>query len=351
MGLSKEARKLQLETIVDVVEDCGNNGHVTTRQLSMLSNKIAERVPLTPLQADRIDSLMQQAESQIFSAEDIEEELDSAAIQETCFNRVLYKIGQCVFPRSQLSNYRSYIYAYRCWPPPLFCPLAITLAIVLYVMVSFEHFQTVAIRPCNAHYVYPYITNMFFHTSLSHLISNLVILFFCCIKELVHHYRIIVIFFLSGIGSALVYVTFAKDDIPSVGMSGAIYGLLAVHISDIFLNWREMPLRFLRLLIIFGFLVMANFDLIFGESSIYDSNVSHFSHIGGFLFGLPLGVVFLRNLEARSYDTVARTACSVLLPFFFVLGMVLNLFRSVRICSHLEEEKSKTLTEILMKSV
>ncbi|KAK0421291.1 hypothetical protein QR680_015162 [Steinernema hermaphroditum] len=337
MGLSKEARKRQLNSVTEVVELLGRHGHVTTRQLSVVSNKIAERVPLTMPQAAKMDALMKNAESRVFSAEDIEAALDSSEVQEKCMNRVLYRVGEWVFPRSMLSDYKSYIYAYRCWPPPLFSPTVIALCICIYILAPYEQFVDYGIRPCNAKYVYPYFTNMFFHSSLPHLISNLVILALCSIKELVHHYRIITIFILSGIGSSLIYVIFARDDIPSIGMSGAIYGLLAIHISDIFLNWSEMPFRFVRLLIIFGFLISVNYDLIFGGASVYDSRISHFAHFGGFFFGLPLGVVFLKNLQVREYDVVARTSCAILLPVLFLVAIGMNVFQAVHVCGTVQD--------------
>ncbi len=84
--------------------------------------------------------------------------------------------------------------------------------------------------------------------------------------------------------------------IPTVGASGAIYGLLLAY-GMLFPN-REIQLLFPPIamkakwfVVIFGVL-----ELIFGLSSgITGSNVAHFAHLGGMLFGLVIILIWKRD--------------------------------------------------------
>jgi len=141
-------------------------------------------------------------------------------------------------------------------------------------------------------------TSMFLHGGFFHLFGNMWYLwiFGDNVERKLGKIRFLVFYFLSGIGSSLLYsVTAANRSIPVIGASGAISGVLAGYLVlfprhniralvPLFWFWRiiSVPaLIFIGIWFLYQLLYMGS-----------DPFIAYWGHIGGFLTGLALILLF-----------------------------------------------------------
>ena len=154
---------------------------------------------------------------------------------------------------------------------------------------------------------FQYITYMFMHGNLEHLIFNMFALWmFGRQLELeLGSQRFFTYYMVCGIGAALLqlgvgYAEYAHAvgavgefgampllRVPTVGASGAVYGLLlafgVLHPNSmIMLIFPPIAMKAKWFVLIYGLL-----ELFFGISG-YQAGVAHFAHLGGMLWGLAL---------------------------------------------------------------
>jgi len=144
------------------------------------------------------------------------------------------------------------------------------------------------------------LTSMFLHGGLFHLIGNMLYLwiFGNNIEDAMGHLRFLIFYFVCGVIAAISHIlTSPNSQIPMIGASGAISGVLGAYI------WLHPQARILTLLI-FGFFIrivkipalgVLGFwiilQLINGTLSLglkEGGGVAWFAHIGGFIAGLFL---------------------------------------------------------------
>jgi membrane associated rhomboid family serine protease len=150
-------------------------------------------------------------------------------------------------------------------------------------------------------------TSMFLHGGWLHLGSNMLYLwiFGDNIEDRLGHGKYLLFYFLCGIGAALAHA-FANpaSQIPAVGASGAIAGVLGAYIVlfprahvmtfiplGFFIAMRELP----ALLVLGLWFVMQIFSGVasLGAVTMQDTGgVAWFAHIGGFVSGLILVFAF-----------------------------------------------------------
>jgi len=107
--------------------------------------------------------------------------------------------------------------------------------------------------------------------------------------------RFTIVYFASGIFGFVLGGNFAANGIASTGCSGSLFGILALDLLDLLYWWRERPGPIKDLLFI---LVDIAISFVLGLLPGLDN----FSHIGGFLTGLVLGICILRTPAAFSHD-------------------------------------------------
>jgi membrane associated rhomboid family serine protease len=156
------------------------------------------------------------------------------------------------------------------------------------------------------------ITSMFLHGGLLHIGSNMLYLFIFGdnVEDRLGHFRFLIFYFLCGIVAGITHIVVnAGSDVPSIGASGAIAGVLAAYL-------RLFPHAQVRTLLLLGPFILvpriaAAFLIIFwfatqflsGITSLGATNetsgVAVWAHIGGFIAGLILLEVF-RPRTSRS---------------------------------------------------
>lgn len=147
------------------------------------------------------------------------------------------------------------------------------------------------------------ITYMFLHASFGHVFFNLFALWI--FGQAIENYwgtkRFVTYYFLTGIGAALLHMVVAGSGAPTVGASGAVYGILlafGMMFPDryIMLLIPPIPIKAKYFVAIFGAI-----ELISGIART-DSGIAHFAHLGGMVVGYFLIKLWkLKGEGQRSY--------------------------------------------------
>jgi membrane associated rhomboid family serine protease len=149
------------------------------------------------------------------------------------------------------------------------------------------------------------ITSMFLHGGWMHLIGNMLFLwiFGDNVEDILGHGRFLIFYLLCGCSAALLQYGINPDsNIPMLGASGAIYGVMGAyalkfpHAKILMVGW----LLFIFTFEVPAWLVMLYFilvQLISSVGSIADvmanrGGTAFFAHIGGFIAGMILISVF-----------------------------------------------------------
>eukprot|EP00051_Salpingoeca_urceolata_P003858 m.61175 g.61175 ORF g.61175 m.61175 type:complete len:628 (-) comp13188_c0_seq1:140-2023(-) len=128
--------------------------------------------------------------------------------------------------------------------------------------------------------------------------------------------RVALIYLISGIGGNIFSAVFSAG-VPQVGATGALYGLLAVTVVDLFQSWQLIERPWRRFTVI---MLQTLCFLMIGTLPWVDN----FSHVGGFLFGTLSAIVFLPYITFGTWDAL-RKRCLLLLclPLLVVSMLVL----------------------------
>ncbi len=146
---------------------------------------------------------------------------------------------------------------------------------------------------------FPFISSMFLHGGFIHLIGNMWFLwiFGDNIEDKLGHFKFIAFYFLCGIIASSVHVFFnSQSNVPCVGASGAIAGVLGAYMITfprarvvtivplfVFIQVMELPA-----IVVLGFWFVIQFFN--GAASITASasgaGVARWAHIGGFAAGV-----------------------------------------------------------------
>ena len=167
--------------------------------------------------------------------------------------------------------------------------------------------------------VWRLFTYQFIHANLSHLIVNMLSqLFIAAALEIVHGpIRIGIIYTLGVVLGACFHMMI--DGTYLVGASGGVYALIGVLIANYSMNFREMSQlgKILRGVII-GVLILGEIGMSIGRMMTSGDNVSWSAHVGGFLVGMVLGIVILKNFVLTKKEIYIQIASIVTFVFLVV---------------------------------
>lgn len=185
---------------------------------------------------------------------------------------------------------------------------------VMYEKFALFFFESPLFKP------YQLVTHMFMHGDMWHILFNMYSLFlFGCVLEHIWGGKNFLLFYLvTGIGAALIHSgvmyleasalesaiengnVMANIDLtqiystPTVGASGAIYGLLLAY-------GMLFPNNVMQLIFPPVALKAKYFVLIFGALELFlgitnsGGNIAHFAHLGGMIFGYFLIIYWKKN--------------------------------------------------------
>ena len=152
----------------------------------------------------------------------------------------------------------------------------------------------------------PVFVSMFLHGGWLHLIGNMLFLFVFgrSVEDRFGHSKFLILYFLSGLGATFLHIYLnAGSRIPSIGASGAIAGVLGAYFvcfpraritTVIFLIFFFWTIQLPALVVLgYWFLVqfVAGYQMLAIQSAT-GGGVAWWAHVGGFLTGLILALVF-----------------------------------------------------------
>lgn len=183
-------------------------------------------------------------------------------------------------------------------PPAIKNIIIINIIMFIATLINQEFmFERFALFPIGTYFFRPWqlITHMFMHGGFWHIFFNMYTLFFfgVVLERVWGSKKFLLYYFVTGLGAAachlgVMYLQGVDYNLPTVGASGAVYGVLLGY-GMLFPNNR------ITMLFPFPVTLKAKwFVLIFGGielvTGIFDtsSGIAHFAHLGGMLFGILL---------------------------------------------------------------
>ncbi|KAF2746224.1 rhomboid-domain-containing protein [Sporormia fimetaria CBS 119925] len=138
-----------------------------------------------------------------------------------------------------------------------------------------------------------FIVPIFLHAGIIHLAFNMLLQLTLGrdMEKEIGPIRFALVYFSAGIFGFVLGGNYAAQMIPSVGASGSLFGILALTLLDLLYNWRtrRSPVKDLLFLLL---------DIAIAFVLGLLPGLDNFSHIGGFLMGLVLGICLLHSPAA-----------------------------------------------------
>lgn len=135
-----------------------------------------------------------------------------------------------------------------------------------------------------------FIIPMFLHSGFIHIGFNLLVqvTMGADMERMVGIWRYTLTYLASGIFGFVLGGNYAAQLQPSVGCSGALFGILALFLLDLLYDWPNRPSPWVELIImILGVAISFVLGLLPG--------LDNFSHLGGFAMGLAIGLTLMRS--------------------------------------------------------
>jgi membrane associated rhomboid family serine protease len=148
------------------------------------------------------------------------------------------------------------------------------------------HFGMTPVYFIRAFHLWQPVTYMFMHGGLFHLLMNMFVLwmFGMDVERRMGSRTFAIFYFFCGIGAGLLTCVFLRNwDIPTIGASGAIFGVMLafglMFPDRIILVFFVLPMRAFYFVLLLGLFEL--YYLVFGLRG----GISYSAHVGGMLFG------------------------------------------------------------------
>lgn len=178
------------------------------------------------------------------------------------------------------------------------------LQLILYPFFD-ETFALVPGLALNGHY-WQFISYMFLHSLAypEHIMLNMFLLFMfgITIERALGWKKYLVMYFLSGIGSALLYmVMIGAMDVSMIGASGAVFGVMAAYgfmfPKDVVYIYKiPIPVMLPIVLLAIGELVMGILNI--------QPEIANIGHFGGIVTGMVLMFLWKRRMKPKTLREV-----------------------------------------------
>ena len=151
---------------------------------------------------------------------------------------------------------------------------------------------------------------MWLHMSMAHIVGNLITLwiFGRRVSLKISDASYVLSYILLGIASAAVHVSY--DGRPTIGASGAIMGVLGMHVVLCFRQFGVLG----PWLILIWFLLNLTAGIIGGYSTTY------MAHTGGFLAGMILATLLI-IFKVAKYDDTGQSLLLIIKPSLYKTGL------------------------------
>jgi len=138
-----------------------------------------------------------------------------------------------------------------------------------------------------------FIVPIFLHAGIIHIAFNMLLQLTLGrdMEKEIGSLRFTLVYFSAGIFGFILGGNYAAEGLSSVGASGSLFGILALTLLDLLYTWstRRSPVKDLLFLLL---------DIAIAFVLGLLPGLDNFSHIGGFLMGIVLGVCLLHSPQA-----------------------------------------------------
>ena len=164
--------------------------------------------------------------------------------------------------------------------------------------------------------VSPFLTNIFLHGGWLHIIFNMwtLYIFGPALEDRLGSVRFAILYLLAGVAASATHALFnATSMVPALGASGAIAGVIAAYAVRFPYAWVRIlvPIVFIPLFFSIPAIAFAGIwffmQLIQGASELFSpfqlgAGIAWWAHIGGFVFGVLIALLFFRNRMLYRYS-------------------------------------------------
>ncbi|CAK9824140.1 Rhomboid-related protein 3 [Anthophora retusa] len=225
---------------------------------------------------------------------------------------------------------------YTCKPPALTMIIISILEIVLFLYDVIVYKSPSIEGPAATLFVYNphkryqawrYLTYMFVHVGVFHLVVNLLVQIMLGIPlEMVHQWWRVLIIYVAGVIAGSLGTSVSDPSVYLAGASGGVYALITAHVATILMNWSQMEFAVLQLLV---FLVVTVVDI---SQAIYNryvletnDQIGYVAHFAGAIAGLLVGINVLRNLEVKTWEKVVWWASIITYTALMTAAILWNI--------------------------
>jgi membrane associated rhomboid family serine protease len=200
-----------------------------------------------------------------------------------------------------LISLNAFVFLYQLFSPQGLQYFASKLGLIPYELTHFQPItQFARIAP-----PLTLLTCMFVHGSFLHLLGNMLYfwIFGNNVEDFLGPVRFILFYLISGLGASLTQILFSPNSqVPIIGASGAIAGILGAYLV-LYPRARVMTFIFLFIFIRVVPIPAAYVLGIWFIAQILNigmgGGVAWFAHIGGFLIGMGLIMIFARGKKGH----------------------------------------------------
>ena len=176
--------------------------------------------------------------------------------------------------------------------------------------------QEFGFRPSRGSFASLFLS-LFLHVNLWHLLGNMYVLYLFGdnVEDVLGSILFLICYLMCGFAGLLLHsLVYSGSDVPVVGASGAISGILGIYIIlfphvklkfvRVFSFERYEPFKISAYALILIWLLLSTFISVYPLLARIpvESNVAHFGHIGGLLAGIGLSLIFVQLGMLRGFE-------------------------------------------------
>ncbi len=196
----------------------------------------------------------------------------------------------------------------------------IGVMVIIFIAQTFvsgftEQFALTPEKALNGSY-WQFVTYMFLHGDEIHIFLNLFVLFIfgITVEKVLGEKKYLMLFLIAGLGSSIIFlvITFALSSpvdllmnmqIPMLGASGAVFGIMAVYGFLYPRNWIVM-FPGIPMPAIVAVFVFAGFEIFYGLTGS-QTGIANWGHLGGLIVGIVfiLTLKYKKKLQEKKFTT------------------------------------------------
>ena len=173
-------------------------------------------------------------------------------------------------------------------------------------IISELGFRPIYLTPELFPQIYTLFTSMFIHSGFLHIFGNMLVFFFIgmAFEQRIGWKKFLIIYLITGVCGSLAHsLLYLNSDIPLVGASGAIFGIMGAFAFSYPNDEVIMPIPlgiiiFRRIKVLYAVLIFAAIETVITWWESYTGvmgTTAHFAHLGGLISGVVIAALLLKR--------------------------------------------------------